>query len=293
MFAVGIAGPGIFDDDAACDVRYVWREALMDGLDSEAATARVFEQLGDMFDDEDDDYVVAWLALAAAQSQTGRLQPEVRDRALELIDAGGDLELWREEPTFSKQREKVLAKLAEKLRGPQPPPKTLKRPKFRPSPLDVGDVVHVRNDDVEALFVVVGLMQWRDPPGTIPVLAEFLWEGGPIPDVEALQTMPLVHDDPDTPDFIRAATGARYEGPVPHLWWVTCPARGKHAFKHSGEVVATGVLRPDAGDHTRDQSRGFGDGPSMSGGDWDSIAYFTTGSWHARMVETTKQVYGL
>ena len=45
---MGIAGPGIFDDDSACDVRYVWREALMDGLDSEAATARVFEQMGDM-----------------------------------------------------------------------------------------------------------------------------------------------------------------------------------------------------------------------------------------------------
>jgi hypothetical protein len=291
---MGTAGPGIFDDDLANDVRGEWREALMEGLDSEAATARVFERLGDSFEDEEEG-VVAWLALAAAQSQTGRLQPEARDKALALIEAGGDLELWREDPAFAKQREKAFAKLAEKLRGPQPAPKTLKRPTFRPSPLDIGDVVHVRNDDAEALFVVVDLKQWNDPPGTIPVLAEFLWEGGTIPDVETLGTMPLVHVDPvgEDEDFFRSLTGAEYRGPVPHLWWVTCPTRGKHAFKHYGTVVAKGVLRQDAGDHLRDQSRGFGDGPSVSSADWDDIALLTTWPFHDRMVETTRRLYGL
>lgn len=179
---VGTWGPGVFSDDVALDVRNAWREALMDGLDDEAATARVFEQLADVFADEDEDSVVAWLALAAAQSQTGRLQPDVRDRALALIESGGDLELWREEPTFARQRAAALAKLAARLRGPQSPPKTLKRPKFRPSPLETGDVVHIHGDEgAEGLFVVVALKPWRDPPGTIPVIAELLWDGGEIP----------------------------------------------------------------------------------------------------------------
>lgn len=150
-----------------------------------------------MFGDADDDCVVARLALAAAQSQTGRLQPEVRDRTLELIENGGDLEVWREEPTFAKQREKVLAKLAEKLRGPQPPPKTLKRPKFRPSPLDVGDVVLIRGDEGEGLLVVVGHWTSANPPASNPVLAQLLWDGGEIPDAETLSTLPLLHDDVD------------------------------------------------------------------------------------------------
>lgn len=258
----------------------------------------MFERFGDLFEDEEE-CIVAWTALAAAQMQTGRLQPDVRDRTLALIEGGGDLVYWREEPTFAKQREQVLAKLAEKLGGPQPAPKTLKRAKFRPSPLDVGDVVHVRNqignEENEALFVVVDLMQWHNPPGTIPVLAQFLWHGGPIPDVETLKTMPLIHEELVGPDgdFWRELTGAKYQGPVPHLWWVTCPTRGKYAFKHYGTVVTTGVLRPDAGDHLRDQSRGFGDGPSVSWGSWDSIAYFSGGEWYARMVEATKRVYGL
>jgi len=155
--------------------------------------------------------------------------------------------------------------------------------------------VHVRNDDAEGLFVVVDLMQWSDPPGTIPVLAELLWHGGPIPETETLKTMPLVHVDPvdGLSDLAREITGAQYQGPVPHLWWVTCPTRGKHTFKQYGVVVAKGVLRPDAGDHMRDQSRGFGDGPSISGSQWDTLAYFTTGSWHDDMVETTRRVYGL
>ena len=144
---MGAWGTGIFSDDTARDVRHVWREALMDGLDDEAATMRVLHECGGVFADEDE-FVVGWTALAAAQMQTGRLQPMVGERTLEIIEAGGDVESWRlgPMPALAPQREKALQALAEKLRGPQPPPKTLKRPKFRPSPLDVGDVVHVRSD---------------------------------------------------------------------------------------------------------------------------------------------------
>lgn len=91
----------------------------------------------------------------------------------------------------------------------------------------------------------------------------------------------------------RELTGAQYTGPVQHLWDVDCPTRGKYALKHYGEVVAMGVLRSDAADPARDQSRGFADGPAISGGDWGTVAAFLTGEWHDGMVEITRHVYGL
>ena len=75
--SVGAWGTGIFDGDTAADVRDDWREALLDGLEPEAATARVLERHRDALRDADDE-VVVWLALAAAQAQAGRLLPEER-----------------------------------------------------------------------------------------------------------------------------------------------------------------------------------------------------------------------
>jgi hypothetical protein len=126
---MGTWGPGIFSDDLAQDVRDVWREALMAGLDDTAATKRVLAELSEVFENEEE-AVVGWLALAAAQHQTGRLQPEVRDRALATIEAGADLGRWRDEAgeAEARKREKALTALAEKLRGPQPTPRTPRGP---------------------------------------------------------------------------------------------------------------------------------------------------------------------
>lgn len=282
---MGTSGPGIFADDVALDVRAVWREALMDGLDNAAATKRVLDKLEAAFDDEDDS-VVAWLALAAVQHKTGRLQPLVRDRALAIIEAGGDLDSWRHQPAaFIRAREKAFAALAEKLRGPQPPPRRPKRPKPRVSPLEIGDVVHVRGERAEGLFVVVAIAG-DGAGGTEPVLAQLLWEGGPIPDVETLKRLPLLHEqDPISLNEVA--------GPVQHFWEVDCPSRGPRALFNFGGVVAKGVLRPDAADHLHDQSRGFADGPSISLSSWDTIADFMGYPWHNRLIETTRRISGL
>lgn len=281
---MGAWGTGIFSDDTACDVRDVWRETLMDGLDGEAATARVFQKFTHVFADEDE-VVVGWVALAAAQMQTGRLQPTVRDRALEIIEAGGDVEQWRLGPTpaLARQREKALQALAEKLRGPQPAPKTLRRPKPRLSPLDVGDVVHIRGERGEALYVVVDIAAASPPGSTEPVVAELLWDGGEIPDVETLKRLPLLHEE-DPISFNHVTQ------PVQHLAIVDCPSRGRYALSNFGAVVAKGVLRLDAADHLRDQSRGFADGPAVSGGGWDVLAAFIGGPWHQRRVEVTRRL---
>jgi hypothetical protein len=99
------------------------------------------------------------MALAAAEMETGRLFPEVRDLALAIIDGAGDVDRWREDgdASLARQRERVLEHLAAKLRGPKP--KRLRRPVALSVPLEVGDVVRVRaqrEGENEALVVVVG-----------------------------------------------------------------------------------------------------------------------------------------
>jgi hypothetical protein len=277
---VGTWGPGIFSSDAAEEVRDEWREALMDGLDDEAATARVLATYSESFDDHDEK-VVSWTALAAAQMQTGRLQPHVRDTALKLIDAGGDLELWEDDPAGARRRAKALEKLAAELRGPQPAPKTLKRPRPQTTKLEIGDVVHIRGERAEAHYVVVELVRYSY--GICPVVAELLWDGGEIPDHETLARLPLLHEEV----FRNEATR-----PVQHFWSVDDPSRGKRALSNFGLVVARGVLRPDAADVLRDQSRGFADGPTVSGSDWEGMAAFLGGPWHRRLVETTRRLNG-
>jgi len=157
---VGAWGTAIFSDDTALDIRDEWRDAILDGLSAEEATTRLVKSFDDHLGKDEDTENLFWMALAAAQFETGRLRPEVRDRALAIIEAGGDVARWREDgdEVLARQRERVLERLAAKLRGPQPKPKRLRRPPSLWIPLDVGDVVHVYEEggENEALVLVVG-----------------------------------------------------------------------------------------------------------------------------------------
>jgi hypothetical protein len=126
---VGAWGPGIFSDDLALDVRDEWRAAILEGIAPDQATRSLVDRysravIGPQYE------TVFWTALAAAQMETGRLQAGVRDRALAIIDAGADLDLWAESGNRGG-RERVLRRLAARLRGPQPPPKKLRRARPR------------------------------------------------------------------------------------------------------------------------------------------------------------------
>jgi hypothetical protein len=63
-------------------------------------TEEITKQMIDEYPDEildSDDGLIFWFTLADTQWNLGRLMPDVRDRALELLDNGGDLARWREE----------------------------------------------------------------------------------------------------------------------------------------------------------------------------------------------------
>src|SRR6185503_16896422 len=177
---MGTWGTSIFSNDFASDIRGDWKEALEEGLDAEAATARLLKGYRGALADPDEGPQF-WIALAAAQYATGRLQDRVRDEALAAIEAGGDVASFAaEDAKLAASRQRALAKLAGQLRGPQKPPSAVRRPKPRPSPVAIGDVILVRGADESpdrGLFVVVGMADgW--PPGTkAPEVIPLAWRG--------------------------------------------------------------------------------------------------------------------
>src|SRR3954470_5129584 len=85
---MGAWGAGIFANDTSADVRGEWRDAIAAGEDPAAASGRIVAAW------RREPHAAAWATdfwtgLAAAQMETGRLEDDVRDRALEVIAAGG------------------------------------------------------------------------------------------------------------------------------------------------------------------------------------------------------------
>jgi hypothetical protein len=233
---VGTWGAGVFDSDTAAEVREAWREAVLDGLDPLAASERVLTDYESSFQDPED-AVVAWLALALAQHETGRLQDDVRDRALAIIAAGADLERWQEEnPPFVVRRRRALDRLAAKLTGPQPRERRLRRTKpVVGVSFDAGEVVHLRGDGgTEALFAVVG-------GGSRPIVAPLLWEGGKVPAREELERLPGLLEEARAP-----WQAPERIGPISRVVFeVSTLAKDELFTEELGSVVARDVHRPD------------------------------------------------
>ncbi|MFD9901044.1 DUF4259 domain-containing protein [Mesorhizobium sp. NPDC059025] len=122
---MGAWGARIFDDDTACDLRDEFSDLLAEGHSAEQATTTL-EQRWAPASDAIDLEPVFWIALATSQYRLGQLMPEVRDKAVAIIDSGRDLQRFLDEPKVKAARIKVLDKLKGDLLGP---PRPVRRPK--------------------------------------------------------------------------------------------------------------------------------------------------------------------
>ena len=246
---MGSWGAAIFADDYAADIRGDWREAIEDGLDAEAATTRLIERYHVDGGPHDEDERTFWIALAAAQAATGRLQIEVKKRALEVIAAGGDVALFAEgDPALGRRRERVLADLAETLKGPQRAPTVIKRPLAHVSPAVIGDLVVVRGSGSrhrELAFVVVGVTSGWPRGSTAPELIGLSWDPSDIATRSSVDASSFLRSCPHPQNVLQ--DGERID-----VWNVQGPTRGPKAFKHHARVAASGLSLPDIDLGTRD-----------------------------------------
>jgi hypothetical protein len=180
---LGVWGTGLFSDDLACDIRDHYRELLEDGVEDDVATRRTLEKFRAYFDESGG---IALLALAVAQSKLGRLDPDIRDRALSVLHGGADLELWeRENPKLLAKRRAVLEKARAQLTGAQPSRRRLRPPKRTSSGLSAGDVLALSLPRGVALLRVVRIRAHRR--GETPVLEELDFKGTDVPARDVLE----------------------------------------------------------------------------------------------------------
>ncbi len=186
---MGTWGPALFSDDTACDVRNEYRDLIGDGLGGSEATDRMLDAWRLTLVDPDEGPVF-WYALADTQWKCGRLDPRVRDHALELIAAGAGLHLWQEKAPAMRKRETVLAKLRDELLSPPPPAKRIAK-RFRDScPWGVGELISYQLQS--GSFIILRVISLHtDLGGTCPYCEILDWVGTDVPPKRKLKRIPV------------------------------------------------------------------------------------------------------
>jgi hypothetical protein len=235
MTVMGIWGAGVFSDDVAEDVRDAYRQALGDGVPDDEATTQVLAELLQ----SPEDAPVVWLALAATQCTLGRLDQQVKAKALALIVDGTAVEPWLQaKPAELRARRASLERLRTKLLGPQPDRKPVRRVWRPDTDLLAGDLLARRcHDGSIRVLRVVAIETTRN--GTWPVLELLEGQWPEIPPPEVLSATAAA----STPGVSGSATTAG----SPRRWTVSPNHRGEPSWGRTGFVRA-GSIEPRTGD---------------------------------------------
>jgi hypothetical protein len=152
---MGTWGTAIFSDDLASDIKSEFRNKIGFGKTPIEATEELLKDYSDEIEDSDESSVF-WLSLALTQWNIGRLLENVKEKALEVIKNGQDLEKWKYDEKSFKKRKLVLEKLKKQLLTEQPKQKKIAKPFIRETTLEKGDIIsyQVKNDKFIILKVI-------------------------------------------------------------------------------------------------------------------------------------------
>ena len=123
---MGCWGSGLYQNDAACDVKDAYIGFLEEGLSNSEAYTKTLEKCQGYIGYPDEPLL--WLALAETQWRLGRLTPEVKEKAMEWIEKGAGIELWEESKSGGAAWKKTIEKLKIKLDSPIPKEKKIRKP---------------------------------------------------------------------------------------------------------------------------------------------------------------------
>ncbi len=138
---MGTWGTGLYQNDAAKDIRGDFLEELRSGKAAEAATEKLIRQNESWLEDEEEGPLF-WYALADTQWEYGCLQEEVKTKALSWIERDTILELWLETgPQKAEEWKQTLAQLKSRLESEMPSkPKKVRPHRAFICPWKEGDV---------------------------------------------------------------------------------------------------------------------------------------------------------
>jgi len=172
---MGTWGTAIFSDDLASDIKLRFRNKIGSGKSSTEATDELLDEYEEEVNDSEESSVF-WLSLASTQWNLGRLLENVKQKALEIIENGQDLERWNENEKEKNKRKKVLDKLKIQLLSEQPLAKIINKPFVRKTKMEKGDLLsyNIANDKFVILKVIeIGEDQNGDRYPLIEVLNYF------------------------------------------------------------------------------------------------------------------------
>ncbi|MDR2022797.1 MAG: hypothetical protein LBQ71_05990 [Hungatella sp.] len=155
---MGTWNADIFGNDLALDLKSGFREYIIDGKTPHEARLLLQKDFSIDANIEPREAHEFWLALSAIQHELGRLEEEVKQKSITIIDGGENIQDWAElgaSPENLKKRKMVLLKLKETLLSSQPPAKQLKKPPQSITPYQIGDVMYYRHTNGKYYLFVV------------------------------------------------------------------------------------------------------------------------------------------
>ncbi len=189
---MGAWGANLYQDDVALDVKDEYKDILRRGKTNEEAMQEIIDKYQELLEDAEDRGVF-WLALADTQWNLGRLDEQVKEHALEVIELGTDLKRWESNEKLYNKRKEILEKLKEKLLSPQPEEKRM--PKYRTYKCEWknGDVFayqlkseYAKEQGLEGRYLIIQKIDEIDwyPCSTIPLVRVKITEDKTIPKTE-------------------------------------------------------------------------------------------------------------
>ncbi|MRD36952.1 hypothetical protein GH882_13460 [Bacillus thuringiensis] len=186
---MGAWGVALLSDDIAEDIKLLYKDLLANEYSNEDASRIVIEEYKNELDNEET--IVFWLVFSSIQWKLGRLQENVKQEALQIIESGADLARWEEEPKLQKKREVVLNKLREQLHSPQPESKKVPKRFIANTSLKAGDAVSYElvSGSCIILKVIEIIEEWHGD--RYPLFEICDWEGKEVPSKEQINQFGL------------------------------------------------------------------------------------------------------
>ena len=186
---MGAWGVSILSNDIAEDISFIYKDLLGDKYSNEDASKIVINEF--LNDLDDDEITTFWLSLALIQWKLGRLQEDVKTKALHIIESGIDLEHWEEDLKVKKKREVVLLKLKDQLNSPQPETKKVRKRFVSETKLKAKDAIsyQLKSGDFIILKVIGIIEEWTG--NRYPLFELCDWKGKNIPPREAINKLKI------------------------------------------------------------------------------------------------------
>jgi hypothetical protein len=136
-----------------------------------------------------DEAPVFWLALAATGWRLGRLDEDVRQKALSIIESGQDLVRW-ENPGDRRKRVQVLAKLKLQLESPPLPCKPIPRTIKSATDWATGEIIGFRL--LSGRWILMRVIGHHNDRGGRSAVCELLdWTGNSITDLPPVNSLSI------------------------------------------------------------------------------------------------------